>query len=139
MSNSTERWDIYKRKPWLAWDDDAYEEERLKEERERSKLLADIREREKKNYESFHSNCFIATAAYGTRSSLDELNTLYKFRDTVLLKTSLGYKFVKSYYNLSPPIANYISKRHFLRMLTRIILTPLVWVIEGLMSAYEKK
>ncbi len=57
--------------------------------------------------------CFIATAAFG--SYLDpRVQTLRSFRDNFLLKSSLGQTFVNFYYQVSPPIAEYITRHeHF--------------------------
>ena len=52
---------------------------------------------------------------------------LRNFRDNVLLKNSLGRIFVKSYYKVSPPFANYIRNHEMLRTATRLALTPLVY------------
>ncbi len=75
------------------------------------------------------TNCFIATAAYG--SWLDpHVLTLRKFRDEYLLTNSLGAWFVEFYYRNSPPIADYIRKREALRAIIRILLAPVVYAIE---------
>jgi len=73
--------------------------------------------------------CFIATAAYG--SYLEEhVQTLRKFRDDVLLKTSVGRWLVHQYYKYSPELADYIAQHSELRMIVRWLLTPIVWIIE---------
>ena len=73
--------------------------------------------------------CFIATAAYG--SYLDpHVWTLRQFRDNVLLNSTSGRWFVAGYYQISPPIAAYIAQHEFLRMMTRLLLTPLIIFIE---------
>lgn len=74
------------------------------------------------------SGCFIATAAMGTEYHPDIL-LLRQFRDEWLLRgrfVSLGKKFVEFYYRHSPPIADYISTREFLRCLVRwVVVRPL--------------
>ncbi len=73
--------------------------------------------------------CFIATAAFG--SYLDpRVEVLRSFRDNYLLKNSLGEAFVSFYYEISPPIAEYISKHESLRTATRWALTPIVYALQ---------
>lgn len=75
--------------------------------------------------------CFIATAAYGT-SSAAELDTLKAFRDEVLLQNSLGSRLVSLYYEISPPLADFISEHEALRTLLReLLVDPVVWVVEA--------
>ena len=75
--------------------------------------------------------CFIATAAYGT-STTAELDTLRAFRDEVLLQHSLGSRFVALYYEISPPLADFISEHEALRNLVReFLIDPVVWVVEA--------
>lgn len=52
--------------------------------------------------------CFIATAAYGTETH-PRIDVLRDFRDDVLKEFYLGRLFVKTYYRLSPPVADYIA------------------------------
>jgi hypothetical protein len=71
------------------------------------------------------NNCFIATAAYG--SPLEKhVKTLRQFRDAVLLKFDLGKLFVRTYYKLSPPVAQVISESPVLRAASQVALFP-VW------------
>jgi len=75
--------------------------------------------------------CFIATAAYGTPTAI-QIDVLRKFRDVVLLKSTVGSQFVALYYQVSPPIADFIAGNSFLRTLVReILVDPIVWVVEA--------
>ncbi len=70
--------------------------------------------------------CFIATASYGHDSG--EVGLLCKFRDECLLTNPLGTAFVKAYYKLSPPIADFIAESEPLKAAVRVALKPLVAV-----------
>jgi hypothetical protein len=77
----------------------------------------------------FPFDCFIATAAYGTDTA-EEINTLRKFRDVVLLPSRLGAEFVSLYYEISPPIAGVISQHDFLRTAVRVgFIDPVVAIL----------
>jgi len=75
--------------------------------------------------------CFIATAAYGTPTA-EQIDVLREFRDSVLLESTAGSQFVALYYQLSPPVADFISGSSFLRTLVReLLVDPIVWVVEA--------
>ena len=80
------------------------------------------------------SGCFIATAAYGTPMA-QEVESLRDVRDTYLLHTTLGTAFVDTYYRISPPIADFIANHAALRMLVRIVLSPIVLLAQLLLSS----
>jgi hypothetical protein len=75
--------------------------------------------------------CFIATAAYGTPTA-EQIDVLREFRDTVLLESTTGSQFVALYYQLSPPVADFIAGNELLRTLVReFLVDPIVWVVEA--------
>ncbi|MFT7581629.1 MAG: hypothetical protein ACI9MR_003307 [Myxococcota bacterium] len=71
--------------------------------------------------------CFIATAAYGT-SMAGELNTLRSFRDNVLMESAAGRAFVGAYYRWGRFAAAWIADKPVLKVVTRVLLVPLVWL-----------
>lgn len=71
------------------------------------------------------SNCFIATAAYGTPMA-KEIEVLRRFRDRELEPSPMGRSLVKTYYRLSPPVANVLSRSEKMRALVRFNLKPIV-------------
>jgi hypothetical protein len=74
--------------------------------------------------------CFIATAAYGTDAA-KEIDILREFRDEVLLSNRLGAKLVSLYYQVSPPIANVVSRNEALRTAVRVsFVDPIVAVLD---------
>jgi hypothetical protein len=63
-------------------------------------------------------NCFIATASYGS-SMASEVDTFRHFRDTYLIPTKLGLKFVRWYYNNGPTYAKFIAQNETYRAIAR--------------------
>ncbi len=84
--------------------------------------------------------CFIATAAYGTPMA-QEVRYLRAFRDEYLMTNAAGKQFVKFYYSVSPPIADFIREHESLRTVVRVGLTPLVALSKTVVSneAYQSE
>jgi polyhydroxybutyrate depolymerase len=81
--------------------------------------------------------CFIATAAYGT-STAKQLDVLREFRDDALLKSTAGSRLVDLYYQVSPPIADFISEDTFVRTLVReLMIDPIVWLTEATRDIWQ--
>jgi hypothetical protein len=75
--------------------------------------------------------CFIATAAYGTPAA-EQIDVLREFRDVVLMESTMGSQFVTLYYQLSPPVADFIARSDLLRTLVReLLVDPIVWTVEA--------
>ncbi len=88
-------------------------------------------EQEEEGPPTLPSFCFIATAAYGTPTA-KQIDVLREFRDVVLLKSTLGSQFVSLYYQLSPPIADFIAGHEAVRTLVReILIDPIVWLVDA--------
>ena len=82
--------------------------------------------------------CFIATAAYGTPVS-EEIDVLRQFRDEVLLNNPVGRSFVATYYKLSPPLAEFISRHRALRTVVReCLVNPAVTVSRSIQKRRER-
>ncbi len=81
-------------------------------------------------YDGGHAQtCFIATAAYGSPLA-ERVDTLRRFRDLWLIKSSFGSAFVEFYYQHSPVLAKSISQSTTARAITRTLLYP-VTVVAG--------
>jgi len=79
--------------------------------------------------DQFFDECFIATAAYGTKTAA-EIDILRDFRDEFLTDSAAGRAFIRFYYDNSPPVAACIAERPALRFLVReYLVDPCVfWV-----------
>ena len=69
--------------------------------------------------------CFIATAAFGTELDC-RTDVLRSFRDIHLIDNPVGQSLLNAYYEYSPPVADYIVERDWLRRLVRIMLLPVI-------------
>jgi hypothetical protein len=57
---------------------------------------------------------------------VDEVRHLRALRDQYLLTNGAGRAFVKAYYAVSPPIADFLREHEEARAAVRTLLTPLV-------------
>jgi hypothetical protein len=73
-------------------------------------------------------DCFIATAVYGSRDAR-EVISLRRFRDEKLMCYSIGRLFIRTYYKISPPIANYLRKAPYCARVVRYILSKLILIL----------
>jgi hypothetical protein len=71
------------------------------------------------------SPCCTATAAYGTPMA-QEIGILRQFRDEYLLPNPVGKTLADIYYNVSPPIAEFITEHPNLKSMVRVGLAPAV-------------
>jgi hypothetical protein len=58
----------------------------------------------------------------------EEIKILKNFRDNVLLTNAVGKRFVRFYYQASPPIADFIAEHDSLRTVVSWSLLPVVGV-----------
>ncbi|HAG91082.1 MAG TPA: hypothetical protein DCL41_04385 [Bdellovibrionales bacterium] len=69
--------------------------------------------------------CFLATAVFENEPYAVELMVFRKFRDQHLRTHVLGKQFIWAYYKMSPPLADWIRRRPFLKQLLRPTLKKL--------------
>lgn len=62
--------------------------------------------------------CYIATAVYGSYDA-PQVRILRRYRDEVLKNSFWGRVFIKTYYKLSPPIADHLKNAHKLNGIVR--------------------
>jgi hypothetical protein len=75
-----------------------------------------------------NNDCFIATASFGTEMA-GKIDVLRHFRDHTLETTEAGRAFVDAYYRISPPIAEFVGGKGWLKSLVRTLLLPVVGVV----------
>jgi hypothetical protein len=84
--------------------------------------------------ETKNSNCFIATAAFGSPLA-PQVQLLREVRDTYLLPYGPGRVLVDWYYAVSPGVAGVISRSEALRAVVRFALMPILgWAALALWS-----
>lgn len=72
--------------------------------------------------------CAIATVTLGTELE-GKTDVLRAFRDKYLVSNSVGKAFINAYYKYSPPVADYIAEREWLKNVVRILLKPVVGLV----------
>jgi len=81
--------------------------------------------------------CFIATAVYGSAFA-EEVVILRNFRDEILSSSKVGCIFIKLYYRISPPIANFIAEYDYLKTIIRkVIVAPTIMLARKLIQASD--
>jgi len=78
---------------------------------------------------SSSSDCFIATAAYGTPFD-PKIDVLRNWRDDSLRHFTFGRLFIRFYYFASPPIANIVAKSELLRWFVRRLISPAIFLLK---------
>ena len=82
--------------------------------------------------------CFIATAAYGS-SLAPEVKILRTFRDRCLMNNPLGRVLVQMYYQVSPPVADFIREREFAKQIVRWLMKPVIWGVRAYLDSADKE
>ena len=94
---------------------------------------ADGNESTVKQVKVIPDECFIATAAFGSKFE-PSVSTLREFRDEFLLPHPLGEKFVNFYYKNSPAVAEIIAKSEPLKWAVRQGLRPFVAATKAMLD-----
>ena len=74
------------------------------------------------------SECFVATAAYGSELH-PKVIELRRFRDIVLSRYALGRALISLYIRISPAIARQIERNEWLRARTRTVLRVIIFFV----------
>lgn len=80
------------------------------------------------------SGCFIATAATGSYDH-PKVVLLRLFRDDILKKHFAGRLFIRMYYRISPPLAQYIENSERRKYIVlKLIINPLSTIVDSLLK-----
>ncbi len=97
-----------------------------KEDDENFEKVMGVPYQPKQNTSNKSSGCYIATACYGNEFA-PEVISLKEFRDNVLSKNIFGRLFIKTYYFLSPTIADKLKNmKHLNSFIRKNILDVIV-------------
>ncbi len=84
--------------------------------------------------------CVIATATYGSELS-PQVQVLRRFRDEVVIQSFAGRQFMrvfnKLYYSWSTPVAEFLERHDLIRGLFKIVLYPIIGILELANKAYH--
>lgn len=81
--------------------------------------------------------CFIATYVYGADSV--EVIVLRRFRDDVLLHSSMASGLVTVYYHVSAAAINVWGHNRSFRIVTRTLIRPFVWFVRHYFKGKDKE
>jgi hypothetical protein len=86
------------------------------------------------------SRCFIATATYGSEAA-PQVQFLRGFRDNIAMQTFAGSSFMNVflgwYYSWSPPVAYSIAPDDSARAVTRVVLQPILNILQVATFTYS--
>lgn len=104
-------------------------------EEQNKQAQKELEEKKRANMEqasqaSKKEGCFIATAIYGDYSA-PEVLVLREFRDNVLKENLIGNYLIKLYYRISPPLAEWLKHRQFIKRIIKTCLDALVRTLRG--------
>jgi hypothetical protein len=107
--------------------------QRVQEEQRQEQIRAAQARATAAAYNAGSDDCFIATAAYGHSMETHVLK-LRLFRERYLLSNTAGRFLVKTYYRISPPIADFIRTSDPLKSAVRTGLCPVVWAAGAMLG-----
>lgn len=85
-----------------------------------------------------NKGCYIATACYGDYNA-PQVITFRNFRDTYLLKSRIGNRFVKFYYKYSPFIAEKLKNHVLINKIVRKVFLDIIYELLTIrFNRYEK-
>lgn len=93
---------------------------------------------ESDNYSSGSSGCFLTTACceqMGLADDCEELTVMREFRDSYLLRNSVGEEIVKSYYKVAPQIVEKINARNDKEKIYKEMYQKIVKIVELIKAA----
>ena len=83
-----------------------------------------------RNTQSTSSDCFVATAAFGTPLQA-EIQILREWRDNELSFSIAGRQFIDIYYKMGPHLARLVEKNKFIARISRSIIRQAIKYIRN--------